>query len=249
MRAICFVTDNKGGIWKSTIAHTVATTLMEDGKRSVDIVDCDTSNSLMVSAFGDAATKMIDLSEAESAGRLYARMKSSADYCVVDVGARDEARIIEMLPALSKIAAKEKCLIVAFRPITLSSFTQTNAVAFTEFTKDLDVKVIMVQTRGQGRTLKHFAPWEASNLRAKALSMGAVETYMSDVGIKWADEIPSFGITFDEVARGDFSRVADEYRADAEKIFDEDLQSHMALWLDANVNRFRAALAKVGVLQ
>ena len=153
--------------------------------------------------------------------------------------------VIEMLPALSTIAAKEKCQIVAFRPITLSSFTQANAAAFIEFTKDLGVKVIMVQTRGQGRTLKHFAPWEVSKLRVKALSMGAVETYMSDVGVKWADEIPSFGITFDEVARGDFSRVMEVNRADAEKIFDEDLQSHMALWLDANVNRFRAALTKV----
>ena len=92
MRALCFVLDNKGGVWKSTIAQTVVTTLAEDGKRSVEIVDSDTSNSLMVSAFGDAAAKMIDLSEAKSGGRLYARMKSSADYCVVDVGARDEAR-------------------------------------------------------------------------------------------------------------------------------------------------------------
>jgi hypothetical protein len=247
MRSICFVLDGKGGVWKSTIAQAAAIALMDDGKRSVEIVDCDTTNALMVSAFGRDATKSVDLAEAEAAGRFAARMKSSADYCVVDVGARDEARIVEMLPDLCEIAAKEKCSIVAFRPITLSSFTQRNAAAFAKISQKLGVKVILIQTRGQGRTAKHYAGWESSKLRAAALSWGAVETWMSDVGVRWADEIPSFGITFDEVARGDFSRVSEEHRSDAEQIFDDDLQAHMGLWLHANVTRFREAMNSVGV--
>lgn len=246
MRAACIVMDGKGGVWKSTIAQAVTIALADNGKRVVDVVDADTTNALMVSAFGES-TRMIDLGEAEAAGRLAARLKSSSDFCVIDIGARDEARVRELLPDLCSVAARERCLIVVFRPITLSSHTQRNAVSFAKFAKEIGVKTVMVQTRGQGRTLKHFAPWELSKLRAAALSWGAVETWMSDVGVRWADEIPAFGINFAEVACGDFSRVAEADRADAEQIFDEDLQSHMSLWLHSNVTRFREAMTSVGL--
>jgi hypothetical protein len=248
MRVMVFVLEGKGGAWKSTIAQTLVLMLGDDGKWMVEVVDCDTTNSLMASAFGKDSIKYVDLGEAEAAGHLSARMKSTADYCVIDVGARDEVRVIDMLPALAKMAAKEKCQIVVFRPITLSTFTQRNAVNFIELSKNLGVKVVMVQTRGQGRTAKHFAPWEASGVRSSALAMGAVETYMTDAGIRWADEIPSFGITFAEVAGGDFSRVKEENRADAEALFDEGLQAHMALRLWDNATRFRQAMVDVGAL-
>ena len=84
------VLEGKGGVAKSTIAATSVLALRSDGRRSVKIFDGDTTNSCMVSMFGEEAT-LLDFAEPDTAARLSVALRSAYDAFVLDTGARDEA--------------------------------------------------------------------------------------------------------------------------------------------------------------
>ena len=182
MRAAVCAIEGKGGVGKSTTSAIAIEALRQDGKRSVTIVDGDTTNSSMVSMFDDVVS--IDMAEAEAGGELAALFKGVSDFLVADFGARSEAKFLDpILPRLLRTRSKSEPSLVVLRPLTLSSFVQNNTVAFIEKTAPLGVKTILVRNLSQGRTPAHFSDWVRSQGRRRALGLGAREVDLSDAGV------------------------------------------------------------------
>lgn len=241
-----FSIEGKGGVGKSTVSGLAVDAISQDGKRSVAIVDGDTTNSTMASMYGNV--DLIDTSEEEAAGRISAHLKSSHDYMVMDMGARSEAVFIKkILPRLVRGRKKNDVELVALRPITLSTFVQNNAVSFVELTAPLGVKTILIRNVSQGRTEDHFADWNKSRGRKTALDLGAREVDMSDAGVRWGDEVPAFGLNFSAAARGDFSRVDPEYLSMVERLFTKGVQAHLGFWVEENAERLLLVLQELGI--
>lgn len=246
MRLGAAVIEGKGGSCKSTAAATIVHALRSDGKRSVLVYDGDTTNSSMVSMFGDEAV-LVDFSEPDAAARLSVALRSTADAFVLDTGARDEAKVLEIYQDLAAKAVKAKIPLVQFRPITLSSFVQANAVSSVRRLAPHGIKTILVKILAQGRTAKHYLDWDQSAAKAEVLTLGAVEMAMTDLGVRWADEATSFGLTFHEIAMGIFDRVPEHLRPLAAQLFDEAAQEHFAMWLETNCRRVLEAIQALGL--
>ena len=240
------VLEGKGGVAKSTIAATSILALRSDGKRTVKIFDGDTTNSCMVSMFGDEAT-LLDFAEPDAAARLSVALRSVYDSFVLDTGARDEAKILEMFSDLAAKASKAKIPLVQFRPITLSSFVQNNAASAVRRLAPLGVKTVLVKVLAQGRTETHYRDWDSSKTKAELLKHGAVEMSMTDLGVRWADEAAAFGLSYHEIAFGQFDRVPEHLRGYATKLFDENAQEHFTNWLEKNCKRILDALFALGI--
>ncbi len=246
MLAFCVTIEGKGGVGKSTLTGLAVDALAQDGKRSIVVIDGDTTNSSMASMFDDV--ELIDPSEAEAAGKISAVLKSSVDFVIMDTGARSEAKMLNsILPQLMKTTKKAGIPIVVLRPITLSSFVQQNAVAFAKKVVPLGVKVLFVRMLCQGRTEEHFYDWDQSQGRQSALELGVVEMNLSDAGVRWGDEVPAYGLSFNAAAQGDFSRVDPEFLADAERLFTAGIQAHLGFWVESNAEELLKALSKLGI--
>ena len=195
MKAALFSIEGKGGVGKTTTSGLAVDAVSQDGKRSVSIIDGDTTNSTMASMYDNV--DLVDTSEEEAAGRISAHLKSSHDFMVMNMGARSEAVFVsKILPRLLRGRKKIDVELVALRPITLSSFVQNNAVSFVERTAPLNVKTILIRNCSQGRTEDHFADWDRSPGRRRALDLGAREMNLSDAGVRWGDEVPAFGLSY-----------------------------------------------------
>ena len=114
----------------------------------------------MASMFADV--EMVNPAEVEAAGVLASFLRRDEDAMVVDTGARSEAAFITLIERLLPRAKAERVAIVVLRPLTLSSFSQSNAVAFVGRLAPLGVKVVLVKNLSQGRTNAHFADWDKS---------------------------------------------------------------------------------------
>lgn len=240
------VLEGKGGVAKSTIAATSILALRSDGKRTVKIFDGDTTNSCMVSMFGEDA-QLLDFAEPDAGARLSVALRSQQDAFVLDTGARDEAKILEMFSDLAAKATKAKIPLVQIRPVTLSSFVQNNAAAATRLLAPLGVKTLLVKVLAQGRTAAHYRDWDGSRTRAELLKLGAVEMSMTDLGVRWADEAAAFGLSYHEISFGQFDRVPESLREYAMKLFDENAQEHFATWLAKNCQRILESLQALGI--
>ena len=246
MRAALFSIEGKGGVGKSTTSGLAVDAMSQDGKRSVSVVDGDTTNSTMASMYDNV--DLIDTSQEEAAGLISAHLKSSHDYMVLDMGARSEAAFVnKILPRLLRGRKKGDVELVALRPITLSSFVQNNAVSFVKRTAPLGMKTILIRNLSQGRTEEHFADWGKSPGRKVALELGAREMDMSDAGVRWGDEVPAFGLSFNAAARGDFSRVDPEYQPLVERLFTKGVQAHLGFWIEENAERLLFVLQELGI--
>jgi hypothetical protein len=245
MKLIVFVLEGKGGACKSTSASVCVEALMQDGKYRVDVIDTDTTNSTMSSLFPDA--KLVDMSHAEFIGHFLAALKSDSDFVVVDTGARDESRLRAKMKLLAQKAKEAKVQILVLRPITTSSFVQNNAISWEQFAHPLGIRTIFVRALCQGRTDEHFTTWTNSIARKDALARGAVEVDLTDAGVRWADEVPAYGISFREVALGDFSRVASDDLEMALETFNEAIQAHLGFWAEENAIALKNAFAQVGI--
>lgn len=231
---------------KSTTSALAVDAVSQDGKRSISIIDGDTTNSTMASMYD--SVDLIDTSEEEAAGLISAHLKTSHDYMVMDMGARSEAVFIQkILPRLMRGRKKADVEFVALRPLTLSSFVQNNAVSFVKQTAPLGVKTILIRNLSQGRTADHFADWDKSQGRKAALDLGAREMNMSDAGVRWGDEVPAFGMSFSAAARGDFSRVDPEYLPLVERLFTKGVQAHLGFWVEENAERLLLVLQELGI--
>lgn len=107
--------------------------------------------------------------------------------------------------------------------------------------------MVIVRNLSQGRTKTHFADWDQSAGRKAALEAGAVEMDLTDCGVRWGDEIPAYGLSFQEVAMGDFSRIDPSLQGFARTIFTEGVQAHIGMWIEENATRLLDALRKLGV--
>lgn len=241
------VLEGKGGSCKSTIAATIILALRADQKRSVRIFDGDTTNSCMVSMFGENEATLIDFAEPDAFAALSVALRSSYDAFVLDTGARDEAKILEMYADLAVKAGKAKIPLVQFRPVTLSGFVQNNAVSSVRRLAPLGVKTVLVKVIAQGRTQKHYEEWNRSAARAEIIKLGAAEIEMTDLGVRWADEAAAFGLSYHEIAFGIFDRVPEHLRPLAIKTFTEEPQEHFSTWLDKNTRRIMDALQSLGI--
>ena len=97
----------------------------------------------------------------------------------------------------------------------------------------------------QGRTEDDFDDWLALSARKAALAAGAVDTFISDLGVKHADNAVAYGLSFVDVAMGRFDKCGeDEDRA--RKDFHPEIQGWFMDWLDEQTQRwlpaFRQAL-------
>ena len=241
-KLLVLIKEGKGGVGKSLIAQIMAATLRDGGKYSVGFINSDTTNSTTSSI---EQTRFADLSKTETRGVvlncLQALANGTFDSMVWDSGARDEARIVEILPWLTKEIKSMGGQLVVVRPITLSTAVQTNAVTFMAIAKKLGIAVIFARNLGQGRTAEHFLHWDATSARANALDAGAIEVALSDAGARWGDEAGGFGLSLSDVALGEFSKARED-ADEAAKIFDEDVRSWLSIWLSETVDDFRAAL-------
>ena len=70
---------------------------------------------------------------------------------------------------------------------------------------------------------------------------------LGDCGVRWGDEVPAFGLSFQEVALGDFSRVDPKFRELAETVFNPGIQAHIGMWIEENAKRLLEALRAIGV--
>jgi len=241
--------EGKGGVGKSLLMQTVAATLQSDGSARVAFLDTDTTNSSLISVVDAEEARFVNLRRVESAGTIANSIKRMADgaydHIVLDVGARDEVEIIRQLPLMAAEAKRARATIIAFRPINLSSQVQRNAVAFAEnIATKYNVKTIFVRNLGQGRSEEDFAHWNTTRGRARALKSGVVEIDMEDAGARWGDEAAGFGLTVAEAALGRFERAGDD-AADAARIFTDDIQAWLSIWLERQTAAIRAAIQRV----
>ena len=166
---------------------------------------------------------------------------------VIDTGARSEATFIALLERVLPKAKAEKVSMIVLRPLTLSSFAQNNAVSFVNRLAPKGIKVVLVRNLSQGRTKEHFKDWHQSAGRKAALAAGAVEMDLTDCGVRWGDEIPAFGLSFAEVAMGDFSRIDPSLQQIARQTFTKNVQSHIGMWIEENSIHLLDALRRLGI--
>jgi len=241
---IAMAPEGKGGVGKSLLMQVVATALQDDGRSRVGFLDSDTTNSNLASIF--EGVRSADLRKVEASGTIKNAIKQiedgKIDHLVFDVGARDEAGIINVLPFMALEAKRVKATIIAFRPLTLSSNVQTNATIFSvNVAPRYGVKTIFVRNVAQGRTVDDFAYWDKTEVRRNAIAAGVLEMDLEDAGTRWGDEAGGFGITLAEAALGKFER-AGEFAAEAAKIFDEDIQAWLGIWLDRQCQVIREVI-------
>ena len=243
------VLDGKGGVGKSVISGTVVFSFESLGALMAKF-DTDTTNSTLTDMYSDA--RLIDVSKADwSAPITYAISQIAKDgaprLMLIDAGARDEAKIKERLGMIAtKMAAMGGRLLV-IRPITTSNYAQTNAIEFAMTTAKTDIAVVFMRIEAQGRTPEDFDDWKNLGALKEALATGAVDTFMSDLGVKHADNAVAYGLSFEDVAMGRFDKLEeDEDRArkdlppETQGWFLDWLVEHRERWLAA----FRDALAK-----
>jgi hypothetical protein len=257
------ITDEKGGVGKSQTA-LLASSMLSTWYRGMDkvkLVDTDFSNSVLASVFGMEKIQMVDSSNPMAKAQLTSCIYRQDGFtsAVVDCGARDERTFRPIwketvLPAL-KAQAKSGQLIF-LRPLTMSVFVQNNLISFCEEFVPLGAKIVILQMRFGGRTKDHFERyWEQKVARQRLLAMkgpdgrpAVIETFVSDMGCPWADEMIACGLSPIEIADGDFSRIVDaDLLTYAKEVLTEDVQLLFKLWLGENIDRLEKALSILGV--
>lgn len=241
------VVDDKGGVGKSLIAQIFAELLRyKDGKYIVRLLDTDYSNSTTMQTEG-SEVKMIDLREKVAMGIIANVLREidqkTISHVVMDVGAREESLIANLLPFIVPAVKKLGGEVVVVRPVTLGSHNQRSAAAFMDIAEKLGINVVFVRNEGQGRRSQYFDRWIKTETRTEALARGAVETVLEDANIFYADEATGFGITLADAALQDFSKIKDETdRLEAEAFFNDDIAAFLTIWLRNSVLAFGAAL-------
>jgi hypothetical protein len=236
---LVIVLDGKGGVAKSVISGTVVFSFKTLGEAMAKF-DTDTTNSTLSAMYEDA--RLIDVHKADwSAPIAHAidqiRKDSASRMMLIDTGARDEAKIKQRLPQIATKMAAAGGRLLVIRPITTSNFAQTNAVTFAMDTAGSDIAVVFMRVVAQGRTEEDFDEWDGFNARKAALKSGAVDTFMSDLGIKHADNAVAYGLSFIDVAMGRFDKCGeDEERA--RRDFPPETQGWFLDWLQEQTGRW-----------
>ncbi|KPH80804.1 hypothetical protein [Bosea vaviloviae] len=239
---LVIVLDGKGGVSKSVISGAVVFGFETLGEVMAKF-DTDTTNSTLTAMYEDA--RLIDVHKADwSAPITYAISQIGNDgvsrMLLIDTGARDEAKIKERLPLIATKMAAVGGRLLVIRPITTSNFAQTNAIEFAMSTANTDIGVVFMRVVAQGRTEDDFDEWLALSARKAALAAGAVDTFISDLGVKHADNAVAYGLSFVDVAMGRFEKCGeDENRA--RKDFNPEIQGWFMDWLDDQTQRWLPA--------
>jgi len=252
-KIFAIVVENKGGVGKSLIAQIVAETLrdLDDNKiprNRVLMMDSDliTKSTLRT----DTSTVPVDFSRPESLGFIGEAaldlFKGEYDAVVLDTAAGEEARIEDILIYLSKIFARQPdAEIVVFRPITLSSLVQENAISFALDSIPRGIRTIFVRNLGQGRLDSDFSAWRQNPERKRALEMGAGECALDNAGTQYADEANSYGLSIAAAALGRFDLALDGMSERASRVFNTRIQIFLSEWIGNQVERFRKTIIEV----
>ena len=244
-RAMLIAMEGKGGVGKSTVTN-VAVSGFRRKNFKVRTIESDTTNSSMSMVFKDTTLMSVQRPDfrgviAEAAEQL---KDGVFDRVVIDLGARDEAEVKLYIPKLARMLAESGVDLVIVRPITTSHFVQNNAMAWVRETKGLPVKTVFVRNHGMGRSETEYAAWFKLNVRAAALASGVVEVGLEDVGARLADDCVSAGLSFSDLAYGDFSRSSlspDELST----LFPRSAQLTMLDWVDEMSERLLDAFDQV----
>lgn len=249
---LVLVMDGKGGVGKSVISGTVVFSFESLGEVMAKF-DTDTTNSTLTDMYRDA--RLIDVSKADWSSPIIQSIRDiEKDGCprmmLIDAGARDEAKIKARLGIIATTMAAMGGRVLVIRPITLSNYAQTNAVEFAEVTAGSDIAVVFMRIEAQGRQPEDFDDWNTSEALEKAEASGAVNTFMSDLGVRHADNAVAYGLSFEDVAMGRFDKCGEDEGL-ARKDFPPETQGWFLDWLDEHRTRwipvFLEALAKRSV--
>jgi hypothetical protein len=246
---LVLVMDGKGGVGKSVISGTVVFSFESLGEVMAKF-DTDTTNSTLTDMY--AESKLIDVSKADWSSPIVQAIRDiGKDGCprmmLIDAGARDEAKIKLRMGIIATRMAEIGGRVLVIRPITLSNYAQTNAVEYAMVTAKSDIAVVFMQIVAQGREPEDFHEWNTSDSLKDAEATGAVNTFMSNLGVKHADNAVAYGLSFEDVAMGRFDKCGED-EGRARKDFPPETQGWFLDWLDEHRARwipvFLEALAK-----
>jgi hypothetical protein len=245
---LLIVLEGKGGVAKSVTADAAHYCFSSLGYVTL-AAESDTTNSIMSSTHDDVV--FVSAGKAgwhTTIGVHLQRMghPGGADVIVFDTGARDEVHVRAKLDYFARTMAAVGGQVLVIRPITTSGSAQRNAIDFAMSTAGSAIATVFMQVRAQGRTEEHFTRWEATGSLRDAKQVGAVDTWIDDLGVEEADEAVALGLSFADVAAENFARAGED-ESEARSYFDEAkvlwfqdwLEEQKARWLPA----FRQALA------
>lgn len=236
---LVLVMDGKGGVGKSVISGTVVFSFESLGEMIAKF-DTDTTNSTLTHMYEKA--RLIDVSKADWSSPIIQAIRDIAKdgsprMMLIDAGARDEARIKARLGTIATAMAAMGGRVLVIRPITLSNYAQTNAVEFAEVTAGSDIAVVFMRIEAQGRQPEDFDDWNTSEALKKAEASGAVNTFMSDLGVRHADNAVAYGLSFEDVAMGRFDKCGED-EGRARQDFPPETQGWFLDWLDEHRTRW-----------
>ena len=236
-RAMLIAMEGKGGVGKSTIMN-VAVAGYRKRKLKIRTIESDTTNSSMSMVFSD--TTLISVQRPDFKGVLAEAAEQlrdgTFDRVAVDLGARDEAEVKAFVPKLAQMLADYGVDLICIRPITTSHFVQNNAIAWVKDMQGLPVRTVFVKNHGMGRSKEQYAAWTQLAAHKAALASGVVEIGLEDVGACLADDCVSAGLSFIDLAYGDFSR-SELSKELLSSLFPRSAQLTMLDWVDEMSDR------------
>lgn len=244
---LVIVLEGKGGVGKSVNADTANYIFASMGCVTLT-AESDGTNSIMSTIHDNVVfVNVMRPGWHTVIGKHLLRMgqPGGPDVIVFDTGARDEVHVREKLAYFAQTMQAVGGQILIIRPITTSGSAQSNAIDFAKATAGTGIATVFMQIRAQGRTEEHFRRWSATGSLQKAKQIGAVDTWIDDLGVEEADEAIALGLSFASVATEKFDRSHDPEAAkayfDEEKVlwFQDWLETQKARWLPV----FQQALA------
>lgn len=248
MSKMYLVMENKGGTGKSTIALLLShMAIAENHKSSIALIDTDFNSSAIYSIYNDI-TYMIDITNNENACWSEPFLRRKSIDCIVVDGCTGSERALrrQLRDNILPVAEEASRELIVVRPVTTSRFTQLNIASFCkEFADEIGngrIRLVLVRIEAQGRAPEDYEQWASSKTRGEILELGVVEMALDDLGTRYADEMVGAGLTFAQVAAGDFTGVEEQYRDMVATVFDEDVQYHVNLWCARNIERMKKAM-------
>ncbi|WP_100962766.1 hypothetical protein [Bosea sp. FBZP-16] len=244
---LIIIVEGKGGVGKSVNADAANYIFASMGCVTLT-AESDTTNSIMSSIHDNVVFVNVTRPGWHTIiGKHLQRMgqPGGAGAVIFDTGARDDVHVREKLPYFVQAMEAVGGHVLVIRPITTSGSAQTNAIDFAKTTTGFGIATVFMQIRAQGRTEEHFRRWSATESLREAKQLGAVDTWIDDLGVEEADEAVALGLSFAAVAAEDFDRSHDPEAARA--YFDEAKVLWFQDWLETQKMRwlpvFREALA------
>ena len=239
--AIILFLDGKGGVYKSGAAGVTISLLRFQLLLSVIIFDFDSTNSTTAAIFDDAV--YCNLMSDKARGGFHDMLTYDVDVVVADIGARDEARVKDFLPAFMAEAQAQGTEVIVFRPITLANQVQANALDFAMRFQPMGVRIVFARCLIGGRTAIDYARrWDVLDDHLTAVEKGAQDVDFTDVGAIYGDNQMLVRRPWADIVQGNFGEIDAETREEVEEIFDRHARMHIGIWLRENMSAFHTAI-------